>query len=174
MARTKTKTEVISTAPFDVKGWIQKEEQVHPGFAAAVEAELASLRLDERLRELRKSRALTQTELAKRMGVSQGAVAQMEKSEPGTLAVRTIAKMATAMGYSIRIDFEPRSAPMLPDGSTVVFKKNKPIEVHTPEGTVSIHSAGRLKAIDQVAVHGGVIASRRSSRHVVRRAAAKK
>lgn len=99
-----------TTTPFDVQAFIRDKNREMPGFAAAVEAELASLRLDERLRELRKSRALTQAELAKRMGVTQGAVAQMENAESGRLEIRTLAKMATALGYALRIDFEPELA----------------------------------------------------------------
>lgn len=98
-----------TTTPFDVQAFIRDKDRDTPGFAAAVEAELAALNLEERLRDLRKTQHLTQAEVAKRMGMSQGAVAQLEKTEPGAMAIRTLAKMATALGYGLTIGFEPRT-----------------------------------------------------------------
>jgi transcriptional regulator with XRE-family HTH domain len=93
--------------PFDVRAYIARKDREVPGFAAAVEAELAALRLDERLRELRKEQRITQAQLAKRLGMTQGAVAQMERSEPGRMEIRTAVKLAAALGYGLRITFEP-------------------------------------------------------------------
>lgn len=100
-----------TTTPFDVEAFIREKDQQTPGFAAAVEAELADLRLQERLREMRKGKKITQAQLARRMGMTQGAIAQMENAEPGAMAIRTLAKMATALGYALRIDFEPEGVP---------------------------------------------------------------
>jgi hypothetical protein len=56
------------TTPLDLQAWIQKEDQAHPGFSALVEAELETLRLEDRRRELRKSTRPTQPG----QGVNQG------------------------------------------------------------------------------------------------------
>jgi transcriptional regulator with XRE-family HTH domain len=128
------------TTPFDVKAWIAKEDAQGPGFAAAVEAELAALNLDEKLRDLRKSHHVTQAQLATRMGVTQSAIAQLEKSDPGRMEIRTLAKMATALGYGITIKFEAKHNAGIEPGSTVVFRHGRPIEVHDSRG--GVHKVG--------------------------------
>jgi DNA-binding XRE family transcriptional regulator len=106
----KVHTTEATTTPFDVRAWIQGEDRAHPGFAAMVDAELAALRLEDRLRELRRATRLTQAALAKRVGISQAAVAQMERGEPGRMEIRTLTKLATAMGYTVEIEFKPTKA----------------------------------------------------------------
>lgn len=92
-----------TTHRFDVGTYIQEEDKRTPGFAAAVEEEVARLDLADRVKALRKTRRLTQAGLAKRMGVSQSAVAQMEAAP--TLEIRTLAKLALALGCRLHIDF---------------------------------------------------------------------
>lgn len=123
------------TQPFDLDGWIAREDAAHPGFAAEVEAELAELRLQDRLRALRRERKLSQAQLARRMGVSQSAVAQMETAEPGRMEVRTLAKVATALGYRLQLTFD-RAHP-LPAGMTVRAAKGQPLEVESTDGTIT-------------------------------------
>jgi hypothetical protein len=65
MARKTHATE--RTTPLDLQAWIQKEDQAHPGFSALVEAELETLRLEDRRRELRKSTRPTQATRAGRV-----------------------------------------------------------------------------------------------------------
>jgi transcriptional regulator with XRE-family HTH domain len=95
------------TTPFDVQAWIQEEDRSHPGFAARVEAEVAALRLEDRLRELRQAKHWTQATLARRVGISQAAVAQMERGEPGRMEIRTLTKLATALDHVVIIQFKP-------------------------------------------------------------------
>jgi hypothetical protein len=66
MARKTHATE--RTAPLDLQAWIQREDQAHPGFSAIVDAELETLRLEDRLREARKSARLTKATRAGRGG----------------------------------------------------------------------------------------------------------
>lgn len=100
-----------TTTPFDVRAFIRDKDRKSPGFAAAVEAEIAGLKIDEQLREARKTAELSQAVVAERMGVTQSAIAQLERADPGRMEVRTLAKMATAMGYSLTIELKPRRPP---------------------------------------------------------------
>ncbi len=74
-------------------------------FRAAVEAELAELHLEQQLVDLREKEGLTQTEVARRLGVSQPVVARFEAGRAQRVEVRTIAKHAAALGYQMRVTF---------------------------------------------------------------------
>ncbi|GAA2834203.1 helix-turn-helix domain-containing protein [Crossiella cryophila] len=56
-----------------------------------------------RLAELRKEAGLTQVEVAKRMGISQARVSQVERGEVGELEVDTVHRYVTAIGGRLRL-----------------------------------------------------------------------
>lgn len=58
----------------------------------------------KRLKELRRSLGLTQVEVAKRLGVSQNRVSQMERGDLGQLRIDTLRRYAEALGVDLRID----------------------------------------------------------------------
>ena len=58
----------------------------------------------ERLKELRRGLGLTQVEVAKRLGVSQNRVSQMERGDLGQLRIDTLRRYAEALGVDLRID----------------------------------------------------------------------
>jgi DNA-binding XRE family transcriptional regulator len=97
-----------ATTPFNLDAFVAEEDRREPGFAAAVEAELASLKLNERMRELRRARHMTQEKLAERMGLTQSAVAQLEKPGSRRMEIATVARFATALGFRMRVEFEPQ------------------------------------------------------------------
>ena len=58
------------------------------------------------IRKTREAAGLTQSELAKRLGVSQPAVSRMENSTPGDLTAGEIVALCDALGLTWS-DFEP-------------------------------------------------------------------
>jgi antitoxin HicB len=57
-----------------------------------------------RLRRLRRSRGLTQAEVARRLGTSQQAYARLEMPDQCNPSLSTIQKLSTALGAEIRIE----------------------------------------------------------------------
>ena len=80
-----------------------------PGQAAEIEAGAAALAAGNRARTLAEQRArlgLTRTEVAQRMGVSPEQVTAIERAEPGTTDVRTLAGYVQALGGRLEIAAE--------------------------------------------------------------------
>ena len=75
--------------------------------AAAREATQAYV-LGFRLAQLREDVGLSQTELARRMGVSQPRISQLEQGEPGQMELDTIRRYIAALGGRMRVvaDFD--------------------------------------------------------------------
>ncbi|WP_206785455.1 helix-turn-helix domain-containing protein [Amycolatopsis sp. MtRt-6] len=63
-----------------------------------------------RLAQLREDAGVSQTELARRMGVSQPRISQLEQGDPGQMALDTLRRYITALGGRMRVvaDFEDR------------------------------------------------------------------
>lgn len=70
-----------------------------------LEAEVA-----ERLYKLREGRRLTQKDLAARARMQQNAVSRIEKGA-NSLTLRTVQRMAGALGYRVLVDFKPLGPP---------------------------------------------------------------
>jgi phage shock protein A len=84
-------------------------EEFYPGQAAEVDAGAAALLARNRARTLAEQRTrlgLTQTEVAERMGIGQDQVAAIERAEPGTTDVRTLAAYVEALGGRLEITAE--------------------------------------------------------------------
>ena len=77
-----------------------------PGQAAEIDAGAAALLARNRAHTLAEQRTrfgLTQTELAERMGIPAEHVAAIERAEPGTTDVRTLASYVEALGGRLEI-----------------------------------------------------------------------
>jgi predicted XRE-type DNA-binding protein len=61
-----------------------------------------------RLAQLRQGQGLSQTEIARRMGVSQPRISQLESGDIGQLEVDTLSRYVTALGGRLKLvaDFE--------------------------------------------------------------------
>lgn len=79
------------------------------GLRREVDDELAQILIEHKIAELRKRRGLTQAALARRSGVSQPMIAQIESGKLNNLTLKTLARTARALGASLKIDFVPRS-----------------------------------------------------------------
>lgn len=83
-----------------------REQLKNPEFRKHYEAYELPVRLAIEIATLRQKQKLTQAELAKRMGVRQQMVAQLEDADNGTApTVRTLEKVARALGKRLHIAF---------------------------------------------------------------------
>ncbi len=80
------------------------------GLRSEVEDELAEIMIEHKIAKLRKKRRLTQAALARRSGVSQPMIAQIESGTLNNLTLKTLARTARALGASLKIDLVPRSS----------------------------------------------------------------
>ena len=74
-------------------------------FRRLYEIECAKVALAQKIAELREDENLTQAELAKRLGVSQQFVSQIETGEEKNLTLETLIKIAKSLGKGIHISF---------------------------------------------------------------------
>jgi transcriptional regulator with XRE-family HTH domain len=79
------------------------------GLRREVEDELAQLLVEQKVAKLRKRRGLTQADLARRSGVTQPMIAQIESGKLHNLTLKTLVRTARALGASLRIDLVPHS-----------------------------------------------------------------
>jgi transcriptional regulator with XRE-family HTH domain len=80
------------------------------GLRRQVEDEIAEILIEHKIAALRKRRRLSQAALARRSGVSQPMIAQIESGKLNNLTMRTLARTARALDARLKIDFVPRTA----------------------------------------------------------------
>ena len=74
-----------------------------PEFAAAVDAELSSMRIEHALADLRRQRGLSQRQLAARLGVAQPVIAKIEAGKSPNLGLRTLVRAVRALNGRIQV-----------------------------------------------------------------------
>lgn len=87
-----------------------KEDLKESEFRRHYETYELPARLAVQIARLRRSKQLTQLELAQRIGVSQQFVARLENSEHTIPSLRTLERVAQALDMRLFVDFRP-SAP---------------------------------------------------------------
>jgi predicted XRE-type DNA-binding protein len=90
-----------------VIGWIEDRSR-DPHFRAEVDRMLNEMRIRQDLIALREARRLSQAQVAKMLGVSQPLIARIESGGVKNLELRTLARLAAALGASLNIRIEPR------------------------------------------------------------------
>jgi ribosome-binding protein aMBF1 (putative translation factor) len=88
--------------------WLDRLVHQSPAFHAQVEEELAAINVAQDLVALRESRGLSQVQLADRLGVTQSAIAQLESAQPRNVELRTLVRVATALGARVDVSIRPR------------------------------------------------------------------
>jgi len=88
--------------------WLDGLIHRSPAFQAQVEEELASINVAQDLVALRESRGLSQAQLADRLGITQSAIAQLESAQPRNVELRTLVRVATALGAHVDVSIQPR------------------------------------------------------------------
>ena len=86
-----------------------KERLKNKEFKRLYELERAKVALAQKIAELREEKHLRQADLAKRLGVSQQFVSQIETGEEKNLTLDTLIKIASSLGRGIKISFPKAS-----------------------------------------------------------------
>ena len=94
--------------PDDLDVFIAERAADNPELPGMVEAHLQRRRLQRGLAEHRIVVGLSQTEVARRMGTSQSAVARIEAADIDA-KVSTLQRYALAIGYQIEFSLRPAS-----------------------------------------------------------------
>ena len=87
-----------------VMNWIEQQLGQDRRLAAQVEEILNEMRIEQDLVALRQRQRVSQSQLAKRLGVSQPAIAKIESGRARNLELRTLLQYATALGGKIKIE----------------------------------------------------------------------
>lgn len=82
-----------------------------PAFHAQVEERLAAINIAQDLAALRVSQGLSQTQLAAQLGITQSAIAQLETAQPKNVELRTLVRVATALGAHVEVSIRTRPGP---------------------------------------------------------------
>ena len=86
-----------------MKGFLKDKE-----FRKGYNEELEKLRIVQSLIELRERKGLTQSELARQIGVTQPFVAKIEAGESYNFTIATLVKFAGALESAVEVRFRPK------------------------------------------------------------------
>ena len=100
---TKTKSSLVAA-----DDWLNGLIHQSAAFHARVDEALATINVTQDLIALRESRGLTQSQLAERLGITQSAIAQLESATATNVELRTLVRVATALGASVDVSIRAR------------------------------------------------------------------
>lgn len=83
--------------------WLRGEINRSRRFRETVEEELAAINVAQDLAALREKRGLSQAQLARQLGVSQSAIAQLEGGRSLNVELRTLVRTALALGARVTV-----------------------------------------------------------------------
>jgi len=86
-----------------------KEKLKNKEFKRLYELERAKVALAQKIAELREEKHLKQVELARKLGVSQQFISQIETGQEKNLTLDTLLRLAATLGYGVKISF-PRAS----------------------------------------------------------------
>jgi DNA-binding XRE family transcriptional regulator len=87
--------------------WLDRLVRTSPAFEAKVAEGLAAINVAQDLVRLRESRGLSQVQLARRVGVARSAIAQLESAQPDNIELRTLVRVAAALGAHVDVSIRP-------------------------------------------------------------------
>jgi transcriptional regulator with XRE-family HTH domain len=88
-------------------GAIDRRTKDDPDFAAAVEAELQAMRIEQELVALRNASGLSQRQLAAKLGVKQPVIARLEAGKTRNIGLQTLVRAVKAMNGRIEVSITP-------------------------------------------------------------------
>ena len=86
---------------------IDRRAKDDPDFAAAVDAELQAMRIEQELVALRNASGLTQRQLAAKLGVKQPVIAKLEAGKSRNIGLQTLVRAVKAMNGRIDVSIRP-------------------------------------------------------------------
>jgi len=110
--------------------WAELEAKMSPARRRRIRTRAERLLKQLPLEELRSARKLTQTELAKSMGLNQASISKLERRTD--MYVSTLSHFVEAMGGELQI------TAVFPDGSvriTQLESKDEPARIRRPDGS---------------------------------------
>jgi ribosome-binding protein aMBF1 (putative translation factor) len=112
--------------------WLDQLVHQSPAFQAQVEEELAAINVAQDLVALRESRGLSQAQLADRLGITQSAIAQLESAQPKNVELRTLVRVATALGARVDVSIRPGRQAERKSRGRARPRARKPAAVRSP------------------------------------------
>ena len=85
-----------------------QEQLLDPEFRAEYEALQPEHAIMQAIIDARKGAGITQKELSERAGIAQGDISKLENGNANP-SIRTLQRLADAMGMTLKIEFQPRS-----------------------------------------------------------------
>lgn len=85
--------------------WV-RERMADPANREEIDALMTEMSVEQDLLALREERGLTQGQLAQRVGVSQPVIARLEGGRIKNVELRTLTRLAAALGARVKITFE--------------------------------------------------------------------
>lgn len=82
-----------------------KEDLKDPEFRRMYEIERVKVSLAQKIAELRDEQHLNQSQLAKKMNVSQQFISQLENGDKANVTLETLAKIAKSLNMAVEISF---------------------------------------------------------------------
>ena len=86
---------------------IDQRAKDDPDFAAAVDAELQAMRIEQELVALRNASGLSQRQLAAKLGVKQPVIAKLEAGKTRNIGLQTLVRAVKAMNGRIEVSITP-------------------------------------------------------------------
>jgi transcriptional regulator with XRE-family HTH domain len=104
---------------------IDQRAKDDPDFAAAVDAELQAMRIEQELVALRHASGLSQRQLAAKLGVKQPVIAKLEAGKTRNIGLQTLVRAVKAMNGSIEVSITPKGHPGRAGRRRAVAKKTR-------------------------------------------------
>ena len=89
-----------------LRGWMDEQYRTQAGLRKRVEALVAEMSIEQDLIALREDRGLSQRALARLVGMKQPVIARIESGKTRNLELKTVVRIATALGAKVRIELE--------------------------------------------------------------------
>ena len=101
----------------ELREWMDGQYRKSPGLKKRVETLVEHMSIEQDLIALREQRGLSQRALAGLVGVTQPVIARIESGKAKNIELKTVVRIATALGATVRIAFEKNHARGLPKPS---------------------------------------------------------
>src|SRR3990172_5465426 len=86
--------------------WLKDQVDRNPQVRKMADEMLNEMRVEQDLAALREERGISQTQLAKLLGVSQPAIAKIESGKVKNLTLKTLVRYATALGGEVKVTID--------------------------------------------------------------------
>jgi transcriptional regulator with XRE-family HTH domain len=94
----------------ELRNWMDAHYRKDPGLRSRVDALVEELSIEQDLVALREARGLSQRALASLIGVKQPVIARIESGKAKNLELKTLVRLAAALGARVKIKLEPGEA----------------------------------------------------------------